>query len=73
MYLVVTLIVGISKSILWQAEAVYIAECTGSRQKGKYFGIFWGIFQLTQFFGNLESLVIIESLGTMNYYLIMTL
>mmetsp|Transcript_10640 Transcript_10640/g.7948 ORF Transcript_10640/g.7948 Transcript_10640/m.7948 type:complete len:102 (-) Transcript_10640:429-734(-) len=50
---------GFGASILWVAQASYIAECAVNENKGLFNGIFWAIYMLSSIFGSILAAIVI--------------
>lgn len=54
---------GFGAAILWVAVGSYITKSASAQELGKVNGIFWGVFQFSQIFGNLGAYLVFNHLG----------
>lgn len=65
-------ICGWLTSIFFISQNNYTSENTNEGNKSMLFGIAWALLQSSLIFGNLFSMLYIESLGQFNYFCVMT-
>ncbi|KAJ3433075.1 et translation product-related [Anaeramoeba flamelloides] len=54
-------LLGLGASLLWSGNGAYIVQVSEKEQLGLVSGVFWGMFQCNQIFGNLLAAIIINA------------
>ena len=62
---------GFCAALLWLAMASYIDCCANQYNKGKFFGLFWAIFQSSFILGNLFGAYLLKVFNQYYYFLCM--
>eukprot|EP00755_Sulcionema_specki_P001905 Sspe_Gene.117715::Locus_109474_Transcript_1_1_Confidence_1.000_Length_645::g.117715::m.117715 len=64
-------VIGVGAGIMWTACGGYIASCSAWQREGQaassFSGIFYGIMQLSQVFGNLASYIILSKIPSLGH------
>ena len=72
-YIAAAVLTALGKSVLWILGCGYASEASIPSQEGRFFGIWWTIFQCSQLMGNFNAYLIINSLGTKVFFGLMIL
>jgi len=61
--LVMSIVIGAGAAILWVAQGSFLTKISPEDKRGRNSGIFWGIFQLCNFFGNLAAYFVLKHMS----------